>query len=143
MSAPRPAAFVLSAATLDEAAFIAAVDSPEAGGVVTFVGKVRAHSRGQRILNLEYEAFPEMVERVLADIGREAKAQFAIHEIAIGHRTGSLSIGETSVVVAVSAVHRGAAFDACEYAIDELKRRAPIWKKEHGENGAVWIEEHA
>jgi molybdopterin synthase catalytic subunit len=143
MSTRRAAAFVLSPDALDEEAFVAAVDSPQAGGIVTFLGKVRAHARGQRISRLEYEAYPEMVERVFADIGREAKAKFEIHEIAIGHRTGSLSVGETSVVVAVSAAHRGAAFDACEYAIDELKQRAPIWKKEHGENGAVWIDERA
>lgn len=133
--------FALRSEPLDERAVTAAVTAPDAGGVVTFVGRVRDNARGRQVIALEYEAYPEMAEAVFAQIAAEAKSRFAIKEVAVHHRTGKLSIGDASVVIAVSASHRGAAFDACEYVIDQLKSRAPIWKKEYGPDGAVWVED--
>lgn len=131
----------LSAQPLDERAVVALVQSPRAGAVVSFTGRVRDHARGRPVVRLEYDAYPEMAERVFAEIAGEARARFAIDEVAIHHRSGELVVGEISVVVAVAAAHRAAAFDACRYIIDNLKRRAPIWKKEFGPDGGVWIDE--
>jgi MoaE-MoaD fusion protein len=135
------ARFALTAAALDERAIEALVDTDGAGAVVTFVGRVRAHSRGRDVTKLEYEAYPEMVETVFAQIADEIRARGPVIDVAIHHRTGTLAVGEISVVVAVSAAHRAQAFDACRYAIDRLKQIAPIWKKEHSPDGAVWVEE--
>jgi molybdopterin synthase catalytic subunit len=133
--------FSLQIEPLAEQVVTQAVASPQTGGTVTFVGRVRDNARGRQVVALEYEAYPEMVEAVFEQIAREAKARFAIHEVAVHHRIGGLIVGETSVVVAASAAHRGAAFDACEYVIDQLKSRAPIWKKEFSPDGAAWVEE--
>src|ERR1700720_1782476 len=124
--------FLLSEKPLDEAAAAAADASPRSGALGTFVGRVRAWSRGREVSRLEYEAYPEMIEDVFRQIADEAVRKFAVDAIAIHHRTGVLSVGDTSVVIAVAAEHRPAAFDACRFAIDRLKRIAPIWKKEHG-----------
>ena len=132
---------LLSAQPLSDQTAVESVKSAGAGGVVVFIGRVRDHARGRQVERLEYEAYPEMVMKVFETIAREAKSSFQILDVAIHHRTGLLQIGEVSVVIAVSAEHRGAAFDACEYVIDNLKQRAPIWKKEYGSNGAVWVEE--
>ena len=134
--------FSLSAQPLDEQAVTALVSSPDAGGMVTFVGRVRDHARGHEVTALEYEAYPEMAQTVFAQIATEAQARFAIKDVAIHHRIGRLVVGEIAVVVAVSAAHRGPAFSGCEYVIDQLKTRAPIWKKEFSPDGAAWIEEH-
>jgi len=115
--------FLVSGEPLAEHAVTALVTSPDAGGVVTFVGRVRDYARGRTVTALEYEAYAAMAESVFAQIAAEATARFA-------------------VVVAVSAAHRGPAFSACEYIVDQLKTRAPIWKKEFGLDGAVWVEEH-
>lgn len=133
--------FVLTNEPLDEnlAAQIIAQDG--AGGIVTFVGRVRDEARGHKVTLLEYEAYPEMVERVFAEIAAQARKQFDITDIAIHHRAGALEVGDVSVVIAVAAPHRAAAFDACRFAIDRLKRIAPIWKKEHTPEGAVWVDD--
>src|SRR5450755_598822 len=133
--------YLLSEAPLDEAAATASVATSGAGAVVTFVGRVRAHSRGAAVTKLVYEAYPEMVEAVFAQIADEIREKFAVDAVAIHHRVGVLAVGETSVVIAVSAEHRPSAFDACRYAIDRLKQIAPIWKKEHGPDGAVWVDD--
>ena len=133
--------FLLSENPIDEAAVTATVASPGAGAVVTFVGRVRARSRGHDVDLLEYEAYPEMVEGVFRQIADEVREKFGVDAIAIHHRTGTLRVGDTSVVIAVASEHRPAAFDACRYAIDRLKHIAPIWKKEHGPQGAVWVED--
>lgn len=127
---------------LDEAAVTALVTSAAAGGVVTFVGRVRDHARGRTVMALEYETYPEMAHSVFAQIAAEASGRFAIKQVAIHHRSGRLNVGEIAVIVAVSATHRGPAFAACEYIVDQLKTRAPIWKKEFSPDGAVWVEEH-
>lgn len=133
--------FLLSESPLDEAAVAASVASPVAGALITFVGRVRARSRGHDVERLEYEAYPQMVETVFRQIADEAREKFAVDSIAIHHRTGVLAVGETSVVIAVAAEHRSAAFDACRYAIDRLKQIAPIWKKEHGPDGSEWVDD--
>ena len=133
--------FLLSDEPLDEAAVLASVASTGSGALVTFVGRVRAHARGRAVTWLEYEAFPEMVEGVFRQIADEAVRKFDVDAIAIHHRTGVLEVGDTSVVIAVAAEHRPAAFDACRFTIDRLNQVAPIWKKEHGPDGAVWVDD--
>lgn len=135
--------FLLSDNPIDEAAVSESVASSGAGALVTFVGRVRARSRGHDVDLLEYEAYPEMVEGVFRQIADEVRDKFEVDAIAIHHRTGALSVGDTSVVIAVAAEHRPAAFEACRYAIDRLKQIAPIWKKEHGPDGAVWVDERS
>ncbi|HEY6189166.1 MAG TPA: molybdopterin converting factor subunit 1 [Pyrinomonadaceae bacterium] len=112
----------------------------ECGATVTLDGYVREWTRGRRSLYLVYEAYPAMALSEMRRLGREAHERFEIAHIGIVHRTGRLEIGETSVCIAVSAPHRRAAFEACEWAIRELKRTVPIWKKEFYEDGEVWVE---
>ena len=123
--------------SLDEV--VRAVTSEEHGGVVTFTGVVRRHSRGKRIVRLEYEAYRPMAERALAEIGAQLAVEQPGVRVAVVHRVGTLAVGETAVVIATSAPHRAAAFDACRAAIDRLKQAVPIWKKEIAEDGEEWI----
>jgi MoaE-MoaD fusion protein len=125
--------------TLALAEVIAAVEGIERGGVVTFSGVVRRHGHHGEVIRLVYEAYIEMAEQVLAEIAEEIEREWPGVHVAIHHRVGSLAIGETAVVIAAAAPHRAEAFDACHAAIDRLKRRAPIWKKEIGTNGEEWI----
>ena len=113
------------------------------GGVVVFLGTVRSQSRGKRILRLEYEAYAEMAEAKMREIADRLAREHGPVRIAMHHRVGDLGVGDIAVVVAAAAPHRDAAFAAARAAIDELKTIVPIWKKEHAEDGAVWIEEHA
>jgi molybdopterin synthase catalytic subunit len=117
--------------------------APEDGAAVVFDGFVRNNFKGRRTLYLEYEAYEPMAYSKMREIGAQIRAQFSIHRLAIVHRLGRLEVGETSVFIAVSAPHRAAAFDACRYAIDTLKRTVPIWKKEFFAGGAVWAEGEA
>lgn len=125
---------------LDLIDVIAAVKSPRAGAVVTFLGTVRELSKGDRVKFLDYESYRSMAEEELLQIAEEAGRRFDIVETAIVHRTGRLKVGENIVAIAVSAVHRDAAFKACRFVIDELKTRAAIWKKEHTVIGERWVE---
>lgn len=118
---------------------IAAVEGPERGGIVTFTGVVRRQGQRTDVVRLEYEAYAEMAEQVLTDIADEIEREWPGARVAIHHRVGALAVGETAVAIAVAAAHRAEAFDACRAAIDRLKRRAPIWKKEIGESGEEWI----
>jgi len=113
--------------------------SPSAGGIDIFIGTTRNHSGGRKVLSLEYEAHEPMAVAVLNEIERSAREKWPIEKIAIVHRIGKVEIGEASVVVAVSAVHRREAFEACRWAIDTLKKDAPIWKKEQFDDGAAWV----
>jgi len=113
---------------------------PEDGAVVIFEGIVRNHSRGRATLYLEYEAYEPLAIRKMEEIGQEAKQKFAIDHLGMIHRLGRLEIGETSVAIIVTAAHRRAAFEACQYAIDRLKQVVPVWKKEYFADGAVWAE---
>jgi molybdopterin synthase catalytic subunit len=110
------------------------------GAVVLFVGTVRNHNKGRKVLYLEYEAYPEMAVAEMQKIEQEALTRFAVSRVVLVHRTGRLEIGEASVVVAVASAHRADALDACRFVIDTLKARVPIWKKEVFEGGEVWIE---
>jgi molybdopterin synthase catalytic subunit len=118
------------------------------GAVIVFRGVARRHSRGRDVVHLEYEAYPEMAEKVMAQIGNEIKERWPVSNVAIVHRTGVLEIGQASVIIAIAAPHRGEAFAASQYAIDRLKQVVPIWKKEVWSDGSQWIgwehqQEHA
>jgi molybdopterin synthase catalytic subunit len=113
------------------------------GALVVFLGTVRERSRGHAVTHLEYEAYAEMAEEKMREISERLEREHAPCRIAMHHRVGDLAIGETAVVVVAGAPHRDAAFTAARAAIDELKSVVPIWKQEHGADGAIWIEEHA
>ena len=112
----------------------------EDGATVMFEGIVRNQTRGRRTLYLNYEAYEEMAGQQLEGLAEQALKQFPIRDVAIVHRLGRLEIGETSVLIVVASAHRGAAFDACRWLIDTLKKTVPIWKREHFEDGAVWAD---
>jgi len=114
------------------------VRGEEVGAIVTFLGTVRQHSRGREVQHLEYEAYPEMAERKLEEIGREMQERWGVRA-AIVQRVGHLEVGEASAAIAVAAPHRREAFEATRYAIDRLKEMVPIWKKEFHEGGEEWI----
>jgi molybdopterin synthase catalytic subunit/molybdopterin converting factor small subunit len=131
--------FRLSEEPLSLDAVVEEVRSDEAGAIATFVGTTRVHSRGRTVERLEYEAYAGMAEKVMAEIADELKRRYDVREIAIHHRTGTVDIGEASVVIAVSAPHRQDALAACRDAIDTLKEQVPLWKKEIYEGGEEWI----
>jgi molybdopterin synthase catalytic subunit len=132
-------AFRLSEAPLSLDAVVDEVRSDEAGAIATFTGTTRMHSRGRTVTHLEYEAYPEMAEDVMAQIAGELERRYALCAVAIHHRVGRVGIGEPSVVIAVSAPHREDALAACKDAIDTLKETVPLWKKEVYEGGEEWI----
>ena len=125
---------------IDKQEVVEALKAPEDGALVIFDGFVRNNFKGQKTLYLEYEAYETMAWAKIREIAAQMRQKFAIRRIAIVHRLGRLEIGETSVLIAVASAHRAAAFDACRYAIDTLKRTVPIWKKEFFVGGAVWAE---
>ena len=127
---------------IDAAEMLRFVADGSAGCTVLFTGTVRNHSPGRDgVSKLEYEAYGSVVEDKIADIVADAMEQWPLIKVAAVHRTGSLDIGESAVMVAVSSAHRADAFPAARFVIDELKSRAPIWKKEHWPGGAEWVEE--
>lgn len=132
-------AFRLSEEPLSLDAAVEEVASPEAGAIATFVGTTRAHARGREVVRLEYEGYEGMAERTMAELADELRGRYALVEVAIHHRVGVVGIGERSVVIAVSAAHRGDALAACRDAIDTLKERVPLWKKEIYVGGEEWI----
>jgi molybdopterin synthase catalytic subunit len=115
------------------------VTDAEAGAVATFIGTTRNNNEGRKVIALDYEAYPEMAEKQLALLGQEASQKWPICRMAIVHRLGPVQITEPSVIIAVSAAHREAAFAACRFAIEEIKKTVPIWKKEVYEGGEIWI----
>lgn len=126
--------------SIDPAALLAEVARPTAGAIVLFLGTARDHSPGiSGITDLEYEAYPEMVEVKLAEVVNEAVARWDLEAVAVEHRVGMVAVGEPSVAVAVAAAHREEAFAAGRFLIEELKSRAPIWKKEHWAGGGDWV----
>jgi molybdopterin synthase catalytic subunit/molybdopterin converting factor small subunit len=131
--------FRLSESPLALDAVVAEVRDEEAGAIATFVGTTRRRSRGRDVLHLEYEAYEGMAEQVMADLAAELGRRHELCRVAIHHRVGRVDIGETSVVIAVSAPHRAAALAACREAIDELKGSVPLWKKEFYVGGEEWI----
>jgi|SRR5271156_1000666 len=132
--------FLLVRERIESDALIAKLKAPEDGAVVVFDGFVRNNFKGQETLYLEYESYEAMAYAKIREIGAEIHAKFPIHRVAIVHRLGRLEIGETSVLIVVTSAHRAAAFDACRYAIDTLKRVVPIWKKEYFAGGGAWAE---
>ena len=132
-------AFLLSEEPLSLGRAVDEVRTADAGAIATFVGTTRRESRGREVVHLEYEAYEAMAEQVMADLATELRSRHELSEIAIHHRVGRVDIGETSVVIAVSAPHRGAALAACKDAIDELKVSVPLWKKEVYVGGEEWI----
>lgn len=115
------------------------VGDPEAGAIVPFIGTTRNNNEGRKVIALDYDGYPEMAEKELARIGAEAEKKWPIRKMTIVHRLGPVQIGEASVVIVVSAAHRDAAFAASRFAIEEIKKTVPIWKKEVFEGGEVWI----
>jgi molybdopterin synthase catalytic subunit len=130
----------LTARPLSEKATADAVADPGAGAVALFSGVVRDETGGRRVKFLEYEAHPTMAEAKMREIAAAMRQRWpGLRKIAIVHRIGRLDIGEASVIIAVSSPHRGEAFEACRHAIDTLKETVPIWKKEHFEDGEIWV----
>ncbi|HVO64394.1 MAG TPA: molybdenum cofactor biosynthesis protein MoaE [Terriglobales bacterium] len=125
---------------IDSEGVIQSLKRPEDGGVVAFDGIVRNHTRGRRTLYLDYEAYEEMALQQMDSLAEGAIIDFKVRDVAIVHRLGRLEIGETSVLIVIASAHRTAAFDACRWVIDTLKRTVPIWKKEYFEDGAVWAD---
>ncbi len=115
------------------------VTDAEAGAIATFIGTTRNNNEGRQVIALDYEAYPEMAEKELKRIGAEAAQKWSICRMAIIHRLGPVQIGEASVIIAVSSAHRDAAFAASRFAIEEIKKTVPIWKKEVFDGGEVWI----
>uniref|UniRef100_A0A7V5CSY4 Molybdopterin synthase catalytic subunit n=1 Tax=Acidobacterium capsulatum TaxID=33075 RepID=A0A7V5CSY4_9BACT len=125
---------------IDAEKVLARVRHPEDGAVASFDGIVRNQTRGRQTLYLVYEAYEEMALEQMRQLAHEAKQRFAIHDVVMVHRLGRLEIGESSVLIGVCSAHRAAAFDACRWLIDTLKKTVPIWKKEHFVDGAVWAD---
>ena len=137
-------AFRFSHTPIDTAALRAELANPESGGYTSFEGWVRNHNEGHKVRHLEYEAFEPLAVKEGERIVAEAIKRFGIERAACVHRVGDLALGEIAVWTGVSAGHRAAAFDACRYAIDEVKARVPIWKREHYLEGAsVWLHPEA
>ena len=122
------------------AELLEAAKAGEDGAVVLFDGIVRNNTRGRKTLYLVYEAYEEMALKQMQALAAEAVERFAVRDVTLVHRLGRLEIGETSVLIVVASAHRGAAFEACRWAIDTLKKTVPIWKKEHFVDGAVWAD---
>lgn len=132
-------AFRLTEGPVNLTAVVVAVVDEQAGAIATFLGTVRARSRGRDVTALEYEAYEEMAEDVMAQIAAEVDERYDLCKVAITHRLGRVGVGETSVAIAVSAPHRHDALAACKDVIDTLKERVPLWKKELYEDGEEWI----
>ncbi len=132
--------FVITGEVLSLDALVARVSHAGAGAIVTFVGVVRDNANDRTVQYLEYEAYPELAERMLAQIGAEAQERWNDARIALAHRVGRLQIGQASVMIAVSAPHRAQAFSACRYAIERLKVVLPVWKKEFASDTDYWVE---
>ncbi len=125
---------------IDMQAIRAEMAHPENGTVLVFDGVVRNNSRGRRTLYLDYEAYEDMALGEMEKLSQAVLERFQIRDVRVVHRLGRLEIGETSIAIAVASAHRAAAFDACRWLIDTLKKTVPIWKKEHFEDGAVWAD---
>ena len=132
--------FRITPEPLDPLALMNAVSADAAGAISLFAGVVRNANLGRTVQYLEYDAYPPMAERKMAEIADEVRARWPVTGIAMAHRTGRLEIGEASVIIAVSSPHRGDAIEACHYAIDRLKATVPVWKKEVFEGGEEWLE---
>jgi len=133
-------ATLITAAPLDHAALVTALDASGIGAIATFLGLVRDHNKGRKVLHLEYEAYEPLALRGLDLIVAEAREKWPAVRLAIHHRIGRMEIGEASVAIAAASPHRADAFAASRYAIERIKQIVPIWKHEYFEGGDVWIE---
>lgn len=133
---------LLTSETLSLNACMDLVMNEGTGGIVNFVGTVRNQTKGEKVLQLEFEAYEKMAVSEMNKIADAALEKFDIQHIVIHHRTGTLKVKEIPVIIVVAAAHRKAAFEACEFAIDTLKETVPIWKKEFFENGTQWVSAH-
>ena len=132
----------ISALTLNVQECIDWVMSPQSGGIDVFIGTVRDATKGKQVIRLEFEAYKSMAIKEIEKLAGETFKKWPVQKILIHHRVGVLQIGEIPVIIAVSAAHRDAAFEACRYLIDTLKQTVPIWKKEIFEDGEVWVAAH-
>lgn len=132
--------FALTCESIDTRSLVARVQTGAEGAVVTFEGTVRNNTKGRPTLCLDYDCYEPMALKMMAQIGREIAASYAVTRVAMVHRLGRMMVGETSVAVIVAAPHRKPAFDAALEGINQLKKRVPIWKKEHFVDGEVWVE---
>jgi molybdopterin synthase catalytic subunit len=132
----------ISAQSLNVQSCIDWILSPESGGIDVFIGTVRNATKGKKVVQLEFECYEKMALKEMDKIAEQALNKWPIQKLLIHHRTGVLAVGEVPVIIAVSAAHRDAAFEACRYVIDTLKQTVPIWKKEIFEDGEVWVAAH-
>jgi molybdopterin synthase catalytic subunit len=132
----------ISSESLDLQSCVDWVMSPESGGIDIFIGTVRNATKGKLVVRLEFEAYEKMALAEMEKITAQALEKWPVQKLLIHHRTGVLAVGEVPVIIAVSAAHRDAAFEACRYVIDTLKQTVPIWKKEIFKDGAVWVAAH-
>lgn len=133
---------VLTSEKLDLTTCNAFVQDDACGGISLFVGTVRNHTKGKEVKRLDFSAYEPMAIKEMHKIAEQALEKFSISKIAIHHAIGNLHIGDIPVIITVSSAHRRAAFDACQFAIDTLKETVPIWKKEHFEDGEIWVNSH-
>jgi molybdopterin synthase catalytic subunit len=139
-AASAPGLIAIVKEPIETLAVLNRLKRPQDGAAVVFEGIVRDHTRNRRTLHLEYEAYEPMAIKQLHVLAEQARARFAVRGVSIIHRLGRLQIGETSVLIVVASEHRAAAFEACRWLIDTLKKTVPIWKKEYFEDGAVWAD---
>jgi molybdopterin synthase catalytic subunit len=139
-SQEKPTVISLTRERIDAEKLVAEAKRGEDGAVVVFDGIVRNNTRGRRTLRLDYEAYEEMALKQMNGLAEQAREKFGVRHVTIAHRLGRLEIGETSVLIVVASAHRGAAFEACRWVIDTLKKTVPIWKKETFVDGAVWAD---
>lgn len=140
MSVDRRGRIEIVDVAIDTEAVVAEIKAASDGAVCVFDGIVRDNTRGRKTLYLDYEAYREMALDQMRALAAQSKAQFDVRDVAMVHRLGRLQVGETSVLIAVASAHRGAAFDACRWLIDTLKKTVPIWKKETFVDGVVWAD---
>ena len=132
--------FLVTREVLDAERIAEEVRDPASGAIALFYGVVRNNNLGRTVEYLEYDAYPPLAQRMMAEIAAEVRARWEVTGVAIHHRTGRLGIGEASLLVAVAAPHRAAAFEACHYCVDRVKQIVPVWKKEVWQGGESWIE---
>jgi len=125
---------------IDISALMASVPDTESGAENIFIGRIRGTAQGDRVTGMEYEAQEILAEKIIAEIIHETKARWSVREICLQHRIGTLKAGEISIFISVKSSHRDEAFQACRFLIDQIKKRAPIWKKEYYQNTSKWLE---
>jgi molybdopterin synthase catalytic subunit/molybdopterin converting factor small subunit len=136
----KPTVIALTRERIDAEKLVAAAKRGQDGAVAVFDGIVRNNTRGRQTLHLDYEAYEEMALKQMKELAEQAQGKFGVRQVTLVHRLGRLEVGETSVLIVVASAHRGAAFDACRWLIDTLKKTVPIWKKETFVDGVVWAD---